>query len=440
MNSLQETIVHQKKHLGFSGLRKIISERLSQIEDYRQKGKVDYSIHDCFMSGLAMMFFQDPSILEFQSRMQDSIQNNNLKTMFQITDIPKDTQFREVLDNSPQEQVEEIFSDFFHQMQRSKQHKLFEFFDSHYLIPIDGTGYFSSDKINCPSCLTKTTGKHVRYEHQILQAAIVCPGIRQVIPLAPEPIKNTDGYEKQDCEINAGKRIIKKIRKTHPKLKIIITGDSLYSKQPFVDELTAQNMSYILVAKPKDHKVLFEWVNELKQLESFSGFKFTDHKKRTHHYEWYNQVPLNGTKDADMVNFFEYSIVVDGQRTYHNTWVTDIIVTENNVAQLVKGGRAKWKIENETFNTLKNQGYHIEHNYGHGKKNLSNTFYLLNVLAFFIHQILELTDLLYQQCRKKFSARKEYWNQLRCTFRILLFQSWEHMLKLIIDPLNKGEP
>jgi hypothetical protein len=432
--------VHQKKHLDFSGLRKIISERLSQIEDYRQKGKVDYSIHDCFMSGLAMMFFQDPSILEFQSRMQDRIQNNNLKTMFQITDIPKDTQLREVLDNSPQEQVEEIFSDFFHQLQRSKQHKLFEFFDSHYLIPIDGTGYFSSDKINCPSCLTKTTGKHVRYEHQILQAAIVCPGIRQVVPLAPEPIKNTDGYEKQDCEINAGKRIIKKIRKTHPKLKVIITGDSLYSKQPFVDELTAQKMSYILVAKPKDHKVLFEWVNELKQLESFSGLKFTDHKKRTHHYEWYNQVPLNGTKDADMVNFFEYSIVVDGQRTYHNTWVTDIIVTENNVAQLVKGGRAKWKIENETFNTLKNQGYHIEHNYGHGKKNLSNTFYLLNVLAFLIHQILELTDLLYQQCRKKFSARKEYWNQLRCTFRILLFQSWEHMLKLIIDPLNKGAP
>ena len=114
--------------------------------------------------------------------------------------------------------------------------------------------------------------------------------------------------------------------------------------------------------------------------------------------------------------------------------ITDISIDRDNVTHLVIGGRSRWKIENETFNTLKNQGYHLEHNFGHGKKYLSMNFFLLNLLAFFMHQIFELTDFLYQKCRGKFSARKEYWNQLRCTFRILLFNSWETLLRFIISP------
>jgi hypothetical protein len=92
------------------------------------------------------------------------------------------------------------------------------------------------------------------------------------------------------------------------------------------------------------------------------------------------------------------------------------------VLTLVKGGRSRWKIENETFNTLKNQGYHIEHNFGHGQQNLSMIFFTLNLSAFYVHQILELTDRLYHTVRySKFTSRKEYWNQLRCTIRILIF-------------------
>jgi hypothetical protein len=105
----------------------------------------------------------------------------------------------------------------------------------------------------------------VRYEHQIVQAAIVHPGKRQVIPLAPEEVKNSDGTDKQDCEINAGKRLIKKIRQSHPKLPLIIVTDSLQSKQPFIEGLKEEDMRYVLVAKPEDHKILMEWVNEQRQ-------------------------------------------------------------------------------------------------------------------------------------------------------------------------------
>ena len=412
-----------------------MSGRFNQIKDYRQAGKTDYSIHDCFMSGFAMMFFQDSALIEFQRRMQEKFNQNNLKTMFKVSNLPKDTQFREVLDNAPFSEVKKIFADFFRLLQRGKQLEAFRFMDNRYLVPIDGSGYFSSSKIECAGCLKKKSKKgETRYEHHILQAVIVCPGQKQVIPLAPEPITNKDGGKKQDCEINAGKRILKDIRKTHPKLKIIITADGLYSKQPFIDALKKQRMSYILIAKKMDHKVLFNWVDEFKQMKQMSVLEFKDNKDRLHRYEWYNGLPLNGTADADNINFFEYSLFNKGKRTYHNTWVTDIEINRSNVKRLAEGGRAKWKIENETFNTLKNQGYHIEHNYGHGKKNLSNTFFMLNLLAFFMHQIFETADLLYQKCRKKFSARKEYWNQIRCTFRIILFDSWKDMMNLILDP------
>lgn len=410
------------------------------MEDKR-KGNVHYPLPDCLMGAFAMMFFQDPAVLEFQRRLQQQYNRNNLRTFFKIEDIPKDTQLRETLDNCSPEELNLVFPDFFHHLQRGKILELFRFPDDRYLLAVDGSGYFSSEKICCPSCLVKTTEKgKTLYQHQILQAALVHPLSRQVIPLAPEPIQNSDGTTKQDCEINAAKRIIHKIRKTHPKLKIVFVGDDLYSKQPFIDELKKARMSFILVAKPTDHKILYQWFSELKGLNGISRLKYRDLKKRELLYEWVNDIPLNGTKDADDVNYFEFSLTDNVKVTYHNSWVTDIPIAEHNIRELTKGGRCRWKIENEGFNTLKNQGYHIKHNFGHGKKNLSTIFFVLNVLAFFTHQIFELTDPLYQKCRSAFSSRKEFWNQLRCTVRILLFRSWEHMVSCILDPRQIRPP
>ena len=428
--------MHHKKHLSFTALRKLLSEHFRQIDDRRQSGKVDYSLHDYLMSGFAMMFFQDPSLLAFQKRMQDSIQHNNLTTVYDVSKIPKESQMREVLDRVDPSDLAPIFSGLLSRLQRGKHLVNYQLFEGMYLVSIDGSEYFSSENIQCPHCLiTESKGKR-RYHHQILQSVIVNPDMRQVIPLSPEQISNHDGTKKQDCEINAGKRLIHNIRKVHPKLGIIITGDDLYSKQPFIDELKKNRMSFILVAKPTDHKILFQWIDELTQLGGGDSLELIDEKGRRHRYQWVNDVPLNGTKDADHVNFFQYQIVSKNNKiNYKNSWVTDISVNKNNAVTLVKGGRARWKIENETFNTLKNQGYHIEHNFGHGNHHLSMVFFILNLLAFYVHQILELTDRLYQTVRyTKFTSRKEFWNQLRCTFRILVFRSFEHMLAYILDP------
>lgn len=434
--------MHKKKHLSFTALRKALSEHFGQMDDCRQGGKVVYRLHDCLMSGFAMMFFQDPSLLAFQRRMQDSIQVNNLSKVFAVSHIPSDTQIRDVLDPLPSEALEGVFVELLHRLQRGKHLSNYQFLDGRYLIPIDGSQYFSSDKVHCPHCLVATTKGRKRYHHNILQASIVCPGMRQVLPLAPEQISNSDGAKKQDCELAAAKRLVKKIRKAHPKLPIVIGGDDLYSNQPFIDALKDQGMSFILTAKPTSHKVLFQWVDELRGLGAGGSLEYGDEKSRRHRYQWVNAVPLNGTPDADTVNFFEYHLVAKtGKVTYRNSWVTDIDVDSDNVATLVKGGRARWKIENETFNTLKNQGYHLEHNFGHGRQNLSMIFFMLNLLAFYVHQILELTDRLYQSVRyKKFTSRKEFWNQLRCTFRILVFRDFEHMLGYILHPAQIMPP
>jgi hypothetical protein len=434
-------MAHIKKHLGFAGLLKTMASRLRQIDDHRQQAKVDFCMHDCVMSAFAMMYLQDPSLLAFQRRIQDRIQKNNLNSIFGVHHIPKDNQLRNVLDVLPTEALSPIFADFLGDLQRGKHLVKYQLLDGKYLIPIDGSEYFSSEKIHCPHCLHKKPAKgNIRYYHQILQAAMVHPDQRQVLPLAPEPIQNTDGTSKQDCELNAAKRLIANIRSAHPKLPIIIGGDGLYSKQPFIDELKSANMSFILVAKPLDHKILFEWVHEMIGLQAGSQLTITDNKGRKHQYRWVNDVPLNGSKDADQVNFFDYRIINGEKTTYRNSWVTDITIDENNVVTLVKGGRARWKIENETFNTLKNQGYHLEHNFGHGHHNLSIIFFMVNLLAFYIHQILDLTDSLYQKVRyTKFTSRKEFWNQLRCTIRILIFPHWQSLMLFIWDP-EKGIP
>lgn len=427
--------MHIKKDLSFSALRKNLSACFEKLPEHRQEGKIKHSLHDVLMSGFAMMHFQDPALLQFQRNLEEALRRNNLRSIFEVQSIPKDSQMRDIIDEVDSSGLEPVFEDFFAVLQRGKHLEHYRFLGDHYLVCVDASGYFGSESICCPGCLRKENkGRKIRYEHQIVQAAMMHPDMKQVIPLAPEAVRNTDGTNKQDCETKAGKRLLKKLRKSHPKLKIIIVGDSLYSKQPFIEEVKAGGMNYILVAKPDDHKILMEWVNEQRQLKEVSRIQVKDLKGRLHVYEWINEVPLNGNKEAVMTNYFEYWLIDNEKVGYHNSWVTDLPINEDNVKELVMGGRCRWKIENETFNTLKNQGYHIEHNFGHGKKNLSVNFFLLNLLAFFTHQILELTDLLYQECRRAFGSKRNLWDHLRVSIRMLLFPDWETLLMRLLKP------
>jgi hypothetical protein len=278
--------MHTKKDLSFTALRKMLSRRFLEIPDFRQETKVKHAVHDVLMSGFAMMFYQDSSLLQFQQRLQEAIHQNNLQTLFQVESIPRDSQMREVIDEIESRELEPLFEDFFRPLQRGKHLGEYRVLRDYYVISMDGSEYFSSDKIHCSGCLKKETKKgKIWYEHEIVQAALMHPGKRQVLPLAPEEVKNTDGRDKQDCEIEAGKRLVKRLRKSHGKLRIILVGDSLYSKQPFMEELSEEGMRYVLVVKEEDHKLLMEWVNEQRQLKEVSRLEVKDKKGRLHIYE-----------------------------------------------------------------------------------------------------------------------------------------------------------
>jgi len=426
-----------KKHLSFIALRKQLSERFNQIPDVRQEKKVTISLHDALMSGFACMHFQDPSLLQFQKRLQEKQNRNNLCTLFDVKTIPKESQMREIIDSVDSESFRLIFKDFYLKLQRGKHLEQYQIFPGIYYFPIDGSEFYSSQEIYCHQCLSKEHKKGSKtYSHQVLQGGIMHPDCSEIIPFMPEPIVNSDGQTKQDCEMNAAKRFLQKLRHDFPQLGLLIGGDALFSKQPIIEDTLKLGMHYLFGAKPSDHTYMTEWLDAY---ESLHYIEFVDDKNRRHYYEWMNQVPLNGAKDSIQVNFLRCTISstqAQGQEEilYRNSWVTDLPLSKANIITFVKAGRCRWKNENECFNVMKNQGYCMEHNYGHGQQYLAFNFYLLTLLAFSFHQIFELTDKLYQACRKKLGSKKHLWETIRSYIKIIVFDTWERLLAFVLTP------
>jgi len=412
-----------------------MSACFSAIDDPRQQGKCEYSQHDILMSAFACMYFQDPSLLHFQIRLEQNQQRNNLKNIFNVQNIPSNNQLRDVLDEIPSEALAPIFKNFHENLRKHKHLEDYAILPNVLMCTIDGTQYHSSTSVSCSCCLTKAhKAGEITYSHSVLQGAIMHPDKKQVIPVMPEAIKNEDGTKKQDCELNASKRFIANLRAAHPRQKFMICGDGLMSNQPMIEETIAGDMHYLFVAKPGNHKYLVEWLNAYNELPTT---EFTDAKGNSHIYTWQNDVPLNGNEKTINVNWFQYQFKnKQGKVTKTHSWVTDIEINKSNVIEMTKAGRCRWKIENECFNTLKNQGYHIEHNYGHGNKNLSYNMYLLTLLAFYFHQIFELTDGVYQACRVSFGSKSHLWENFRATIRMLVVDDWAHLMDLLLNPDN----
>jgi len=426
-----------KKHLSFTSLRHFMSKLFNKIPDKRQPSKITYSLHDVLMSGFACMYFKDPSLLQFQKRLQDEQNRNNLQTLFNVENIPQNTQLREIIDTVDSQNFSLIFKEFYQRLQRGKHLEQYQLFPNQYYFPIDGSQFYHSNDIKCPQCLTKQhRDGSVSYYHQVLQGGIMHPDCSEVIPFMPEQICNSDGGNKQDCEMNAAKRLIAKITQSFPRLGLILGGDSLFSKQPIIEQILALKHHYLFAAKPDDHKYLMNWIDAYDILPSKT---FKDDKERTHIYEWMNNVPLHGGKNSITVNFLRCTIIGFDKKgneiiVYKNSWVTDILISAKNIEALVRGGRCRWKLENEIFNVMKNHGYNMESNYGHGCDNLCFNVYLLTLISFFMHQIFELTDGLYQQCRTKFGSKRHMWEKLRSYICIIVFNTWEDLLAFAFKP------
>lgn len=432
------------KSLTFEAFRDLLARVFKQVPDPRDPHRIRWQMAAVLMSAFAMFFFQHPSLLEYQRRMKKHTGRSNLERIFQIKDIPSDTQMREILDAAPIEPLRSVLSQLFERMRRVGWTGRFVTEvdgQRYYTVVLDGSQYFSSTKIECASCLRRKGVKgEVNYSHMVVGATLVRAGSHDILPLDVEEVCHEDGQEKQDCESNAGKRLVRRIREEHRQLSICIAADDLYSREPFIKELRELRMSFILVAKPTSHKELFEWVEELDRLGECVKGKWGEGegcKRRTFEYRIAHRVPLrqSGEVWVDFIEVWEQN--KEGKVIYHNSWVTDFQVRPENAASIVGMGRSRWKIENEQFNVHKNGGYELEHNYGHGQKRLSMVFCILNLLAFVAHQVLGFGDLLYQRCREG-ESRRGLWNLLRAIFCYVAVESWEGLLLYHLSHQSRG--
>ncbi|MBI3420517.1 MAG: transposase [Candidatus Sungbacteria bacterium] len=428
MNSLYNTQSSMKtsprvrKDLNADALFSLVRSEFEKIPDKRHHAAV--SLTDALMSGLALFSLKDPSLLAFEARRTDE----TIKNIYHIKRIPSDTNMRTTLDEVSPSFLERVFNKVLAKLQRGKGLEDMVFYDGHYLISNDGTGYFSSETIHCGQCLTKTnrSGDTV-YAHQFLGSCIVHPDRRVVIPLCPEPIKNSDGSAKNDCERNAGKRLLARLRRNHPRLRAIIVEDALAANAPHLGELRTHDFRYIIGAKPDGNAFLFAAAAEAQ------GTEHTTHSGdgTEHRFRFVNDLPLNASHTDMRVNFIEYWETKSNGGEQHFTWITDLPVTMENVYILMRGARGRWKIENETFNTLKNQGYQFEHNFGHGNKNLSTVFALLMMLAFLIDQIQQKCCAVFQAAWEVSGSKRALWERIRGAVLSAIFPSMVAILLFI---------
>lgn len=397
------------------------------LSDHRQSGKKKISLVDALMSGRAMFGLKFSSLLKFDEHRTEVPIRHNLKTLYGVEQAPCDTQLREILDPVEPASIHSAYQRVFQLAQEAKVLEPFRFCTGSFLISIDGTGEFCSSTIRCPDCAIKETrnGDHL-YHHQLLAAVLVHPDRKQVIPFVPEPIVRGDGGTKNDCEQNAAKRLLTRLREQYPTLPITIVQDALYAKGPHIKLLKRLSFSYIISVKEGDHAPLFEAVRRYEENDEMEGITDYDEKTNiTRLVRFVKGLSLNKSHPDLKVNFLEY-IELEGQQVRNRfTWITDLTITEANCVALTRGGRARWKIENETFNTLKNQGYQLEHNYGHGKTHLSTHFALLMMLAFLVDQIQELTCPHFQQARRRVRSRTSLWERMRALFIGYFIDTWE---------------
>jgi hypothetical protein len=425
-----------RKHLSADALFRLVRSGFAGLPD-RRLDDTEISLTDALMSAFAMFSLKAPSLLAFDKERAAG----NVHTIYGIERVPCDTYMREILDPVSPKVLRPVFTSVLRQLQRGKALEAMTFLDGHYLLALDGTGYFSSKTIHCAACLQKVHRNGSRtYYHQMLGAAIVHPDVRAVIPWMPEPIMKHDGTEKNDCERNAAKRFMAKLRKDHPHLQFIVTEDSLSSNAPHIETLHAYGLHYILGIKEGDHVYLFQQVQAAEHAGQVTYYERHDRAAGViHRFRFVNDIPLNASHPDVQVNFIEYWEHSAG-KVQHFSWVTDLRVNKRNVYRLMRGGRARWKIENETFNTLKNQGYHFEHNYGHGTKHLSVVFAMLMTLAFLGDQTQQLCCALFQAVWAKLGSKRMLWERMRALFYDYAFASMRQLFEALLYGFKKSGP
>jgi len=417
---------------------------LKSIPEHRRGRNIQYEIADAGLGAFGVFFLQSPSFLAYQRHMERRQGRNNARSLFGVEKIPSDPQIRNLLDPVDPGHLRAPFWEIYGQLQAGDHLRGYRQVGKTLLCSLDGTQYFASRRISCPNCTVRIQDEQEHYAHTVLAAVLVKPGSKHVIALDPEFITPQDGHDKQDCEQEAIKRWVKRNASHFASWGVTVLTDDLHSHQPLCALLLEQEIHFIMTCKPDSHKTLYEEVELLTQVEdavqSQTCRRWNGRYGELHTYRWAERVPLRTGAEVLHVNWCEVTIVREdtGRQTYHSAWITSHELSEKTVPEVVAAGRAHWKVENENFNVLKNRGYRLEHNYGHGKQHLSTFLLSLLLLAFLFHTALHLSSDRYQAIREELGPRRTFFNDLRALTRYMYFDGWDAMLEFMYEQLELG--
>jgi hypothetical protein len=403
---------------------------LDGFPDKRRGLNTRYAMGEIGMAAFSVFFMQSPSFLAHQRRFEEGHGRSNCETLFGICKIPSDNHIRDMLDAASPALLHPVFEEAVDLLEQAPGGlDDFRRLGGHVLIALDGTEYHCSKTIHCAHCSTRHRGKEgMEYFHSMLGATLVAPGHDKVIPLQPEFLVPQDGKEKQDCENAAAKRWLAAHGAHYARLRPIYLGDDLFSRQPLCEAVRQAGGHFIFVCKPTSHLLIEEYKKEI-ELSVLEEIVKRGKQRFTYRYTWLCDVPLRDGHDALKVNWLQLEIINEkGERTYRNSFVTDLTVDKKTVVELAACGRARWKIENETFNVLKNNGYNLDHNFGHGKANLATILVALNLIAFALHTVCDKADDLWRAAREKQGPRYNFFSKLAAITVFIIFPSWEDLL------------
>lgn len=422
-----------------------LRKAINTFPDKRTGKNTQYEMMDASAGAFSVFFTQCPSFLQHQKLMQQKHGLSNAKTLFGMQDIPSDNHIRNLLDQVKPTLLSSVFADCFNALKKSGDLDTYRVSlgknSNDLLVALDGTTHFSSSSISCKKCLRKTTDGKTLFTHSMVTPTIVKPEVNKVISLTPEFILPQDGDTKQDCELKAAKRWINQYAERISAKEVTILGDDLYAHEPFCRDLLKKGFNFILVCKPESHKTVYGWIKGITK-EKIED-RFDGRKHLIYTYRYVEGIPLKDTmkinEDSLLVNFIEVTVKerATGKQVYHNAFVTNHPLTEETIPVIVDCGRARWKIENENNNTLKRQGYNLEHNFGHGKKYLSSILAAMNLISFLFHTMLEFMNKKYQLLKKMAGSRKTLFNDLRAMLKHLCFQSFDSLLQFMIESLQR---
>jgi len=407
-----------------------VQQSVSNILDHRST-KPEFPLADVIMSGFAMFSLKDPSLLSFMENYPT--RKENLEQIYKIEAVPSEQGFRKILDPVNPDELLNTFQSILSDekvVEVINNHKCFTSLGGYTAIAVDGTGYYCSNTTNCPHCLVKKLKGGPQYYHQLAGACIVHPDKKTVLPVFGEPITKQDGKIKNDCEYNAFKRLVPKLTQVLPDHKKLILLDGLFASGPAIRLMLFYSMDFITVIKEGYVLVQAKKLEEANQLKTKTWYK-DEHVKCT--AKWTNSLILNGANPDIEVNYLQYEEV--DTRTdkiiYAGKWITSLPIKSTMVKEFVKTARARWKIENETFNVLKNQGYNLEHNYGHGKLFLSSFLATLMLLAFLVDQLTQILDVNFQKALKAAKTFRDFRQKVRVLFDLIPCLSMNLIYKII---------